>query len=351
MKNLSALLLLLFFAFCFTSADAFSAEPIPADTGRSINKKTDTVRLAVQWIPQTQFAGIFVAVEKGYLQKYIPNKKVEIVWPRSSEKIIEEVGSGEIEFATCWFPEALHCRILYPENKIVLLSQITWTTPIMLVAHSSDGIKKLKDLDGRRIQTWRSSDVMVKHLFRQHKVCPVLIPQSGSMMPFLYRCVDAACAMYYNEYHTLLEHGLTPKDIQIFRLSDFGFDFPGDGIYCLEKTYLEQPEICKGIAAAIQDGWKFAVNEANEAETIDIVKKYIKKADAISSRSHQRWMLRTFKLDLTAPYGGEAANGSDVLKETDFDRILNLLKDTEEFKDKKITSFPKYSDFYPCSEK
>ncbi|GHT37332.1 hypothetical protein FACS189427_10140 [Planctomycetales bacterium] len=351
MKNLLALFSLLFFTFLFISADVFSAEPAPVSTDGSINKRADTVRIATHWQPLSQFSGIFAAVDKGYSQKHLPNKKIEIDFPHFPERTIEKVGTGEIDFSICGLAEALFYRILHPDNKIVLLSQVTQTTPLMLVVHSSDGIKTPQDLNGLRVQTWRGCDVMIRHFFQRYNVSPVLVPQSSSMIPFLYRSVDVACALSHNEYHTLLEHGLTPEDIQVFKLSDFECGFPGDGIYCLEKTYLEQPELCKGIVAAIQDGWTYAGNEANETQTLEIAAKYQREADVIASRSHQRWALRTYKLDLTVPYGGAAANGTDVLKETDFERILNLLKESDGINDKKNTDFPKYADFCPLNEK
>ncbi|MCL2742336.1 MAG: ABC transporter substrate-binding protein [Planctomycetaceae bacterium] len=340
MKILSVLFPLLFSVFC-AAISVFAEEPA----------KTDVIRFGIHWQPQSQFAGVLVAVEKGFFQKYVPNKKVEITLPGTSKRAIAGVGTGNIDFSTCWFPDALYHQMLNPSSKIVLLSQVTYTTPLMLVAHRGDGIRTPSDLNGRRVQTWLGNDIMVKHFLQKFDIRPVHIPQGSSMTPFLYRSVDVACAMYYNEYHTLTEHGLKPEDIQVIRLREYGFDFPGDGIYCHEKTFREQPELCKGVIAAVQDGWKFAIDEKNEAETLRIVTKYIKEADTISSKSHQRWMLRTFKLDLTAPYGGDAESSSDILQETDFDRILNIFKNADELKDEKNIVFPKYTDFYPYGKK
>ncbi len=61
-------------------------------------------------------------------------------------------------------------------------------------------------------------------------------PQATSGELFLRIGVDAACAMWYNEYHTILNFGVNPEDLTPFFFHEHGLNFPEDGIYVMEKT-------------------------------------------------------------------------------------------------------------------
>ena len=52
-------------------------------------------------------------------------------------------------------------------------------------------------------------------------------------------------AMWYNEYHTILNSGLNADDLTLFFFSRLGLNFPEDGIYCMEETLREDPELCE----------------------------------------------------------------------------------------------------------
>ena len=50
-------------------------------------------------------------------------------------------------------------------------------------------------------------------------------------------------AMWYNQYHTILNSGLNADDLTLFFFSKLGLNFPEDGIYCMEETLRKDPEL------------------------------------------------------------------------------------------------------------
>lgn len=302
----------------------------------------ETVFFEIHWLPQAQFAGYIVAKEKGFFKKHLPCKQIEIVWPHTSDSSLENLHKNSKRFCTAWFPDALFYRCLNSDKKIVCISQVMQKTPVMLVTKNGNGIESPKDLDGKRVQVWHGGvGFMTQAFFDKQKIKPVLVPQQESMMPFLYDIVSAASAMYYNEYHVLLERGLTKEGLKTFLLSDYDMSFPGDGIYCDQNVLDADPKLCEGILQACHDGWNYAIDPKNEAEILDWVLAYSKRAEMITSRSHQRWMLRTIKEDLE-PNPEQWGN----LRREDYEQILDIIRGSEKMKSATKTVFPAYSDFF-----
>jgi len=54
---------------------------------------------------------------------------------------------------------------------------------------------------------------------------------------FLRDGVDVVSAMWYNEYHTIINSGLNPDELTTFFFHEHGLNFPEDGIYTLEETF------------------------------------------------------------------------------------------------------------------
>ena len=112
--------------------------------------------------------------------------------------------------------------------------------------------------------------------------------------------------MWYNEYHIVLNSGYNPDELTLFFFSDFGLNFPEDGLYCLEDTYRANPDLCKRFVQASLRGWLYAFE--NQAETVDLVMKHADAAHTGTNKAHQRWMLARMK-DLILPDGNKSGMG------------------------------------------
>jgi NitT/TauT family transport system substrate-binding protein len=93
--------------------------------------------------------------------------------------------------------------------------------------------------------------------------------------------------MVYNEYHTVLESGVGPEDLNIIDYGDYGLAFPGDVLFTSLETARERPELCAAMLRASLRGWKYAVEHPEEA--VEIVLKY--DPDGTQTREHQRSMM------------------------------------------------------------
>ena len=114
--------------------------------------------------------------------------------------------------------------------------------------------------------------------------------------------MDAASAMWYNEYHTIVNAGINPEELTTFSFAELGLNFPEDGIYTLEETLRRDPELACAFVKASLEGWLYAFSHPEEA--VGIVLDYAAQAKIPANRAHQKWMLAKMK-ELILPRKGK----------------------------------------------
>jgi NitT/TauT family transport system substrate-binding protein len=273
--------------------------------------------LIPQWTPQAQFAGYYVAMEKGMYRSHGIDLTILTGGPDSPP--LDLLRDGRAQFGTTWLATALEARA--GGVQLVNVAQVVQKSGLMLVARKSEGIRKPEDLNGRKVGIWDAFKVQTAAFLRKYGVAAREVPQASSVNLFLSGGVDAASAMWYNEYHTILNSGLDPEELTTFFYHEHALNFPEDGIYVMQDLLREDPWLVRDFVAASLEGWRYAFTHPEE--TLDIVIRYIGKANLPASRAHQRWMLHRMKDLILAG----APDISAQLKESDYQSVGKGLKD------------------------
>jgi NitT/TauT family transport system substrate-binding protein len=240
---------LIFWTACGTPAMA--AEEPAADA--PLTKLT----FITAWLPQAQFAGFYAAQEKGIYENY--GLAVEILHGGPNRSPYDFLISGQADAAILWLATGIEKRA--KGVRVVHLSQIVQESALMLIAKKTSGIKSPRDIDGRKVGLWDDPyQIQPRALFDKFSVTPRVIPQGYSINLLLRGGVDVASAMWYNEYHSILNAGYDPEELTPFFFSDYGLSFPEDGLYALEESFRLDPERFKAFAAASLEGWRYAFN-------------------------------------------------------------------------------------------
>ncbi|MBI5249928.1 MAG: ABC transporter substrate-binding protein [Desulfomonile tiedjei] len=292
------------------------------------------VALMPQWLPQAQFAGYMVALDKGFYRE--SGLDVTLMRGGPSEPSMEAVRSGRATFCTSWLSTGIQQRAA--GNPILNVGQIIQRSALMLISKKATKIDSPKDFEGKKIAIWEG-DFRIQPLafFRMNRLTTNVVPMYGTINLFLKGGVDAISGMWYNEYHTLLNSGLDSDELSLFFFRDDpALDFPEDGIYCLEKTYQDDPQSCAKFVQASLKGWLYAFEHTDEA--LDIVMKYTDEANVGTNRAHQKWMLARMR-DLIMPTGSEADLGK--LAPKNYSRVGEVLRDLGF-----IGMVPPFDDFY-----
>jgi NitT/TauT family transport system substrate-binding protein len=302
----------------------FSSNP---SRGEDLKKVT----IVPQWQPQAQFAGYYVAKEKGIYKKY--GLDVTILRGGPEYPSLELLADGKADFATLFLTTGIQQRAR--GVNIVNIGQIVQHSGFMLVAKKSSGILKPEDLQGKTVSIWSDFSLQPMAFFRKYGLDVKIVPQTATMNLFLRGGTDAASAMWYNEYHLLLNSGIDEDELTTFFFKKYDLDFPEDGIYCLKETYERDRKLCCNFVKASLEGWRYAFEYPNEA--LDIVMKYVKEAHVGTNRIHQKWMLERMN-DIIVP-GNNVPMGS--LSEEDYHAVARELKLSD-----CIKQIPDFDGFY-----
>ena len=292
--------------------------------------------LQIHWWPQSQFAGYLVAKEKGYFRAAgLPEVKV-VPW-HSGDAPAVRLAAGKTDFCTGWLSQMVVARA--EGHEVVNIAQIMQQSAVMLVTRRSSGIDKPADMAGRRVGLWGAGlDMLPRAFFKKLGIEPQIVIQSYSISPFLHRAVNVASAMYYNEYHQLLEAGLRPQDLNTFLLADYGLQFPEDGLYCTAATRRARPEQCRALVSASLKGWAYAFE--HQAEALKIVMKHCDAVHMPTNRNHQRWMLRAMERFIKHRVGDDPKNWGTLAPDA-YQHVGQVMLDQ-----KLIKVIPRFDAFY-----
>jgi NitT/TauT family transport system substrate-binding protein len=289
-------------------------------------------KLVLQWTRQAQFAGYYIALERGIYRKHGIDLKI---LPAGDMHPIDLLKKKEAEFCSLWLPAGIQIRS--KGEKLVNIAQIVQKTSMMLIAKKSSGIRKPEDMNGKKVGLWGPMlQIQPQAFFRKYKIKVKAVPQSYSVDLFLRDGVDVASAMWYNEYHTIVNTGLNPEELTTFPFQEYGLDFPEDGLYTLEKILERDPELCSAFVAATIEGWRYAL--AHPQEALDTVVEELKKAHIPLSRIHQKWMLEKLR-DKIMPGNNSGLIGK--LSPDDYKHVATTLKDCG-----LITDIPPFTEFH-----
>lgn len=292
------------------------------------------VAMMPQWLPQAQFAGYMVALDKGFYRQ--AGLDVTLMRGGPSEPPMEAVRSGRATFCSTWLSKGIQQRAA--GDPILNIGQIIQQSALMLISKKEKKIETAKDFEGKKIGIWEG-DFRIQPLafLRMNHLTANIVPMYGTINLFLKGGVDAISAMWYNEYHTILNSGLERDELNlVFFRDNSELNFPEDGIYCLEKTYEDDPQTCEQFVQASLKGWRYAFHHADEA--LNIVMKYTDEANVGTNRAHQKWMLDRMH-DLIMPAGSEGDFGK--LDPKDYSRVGNVLQDLGF-----IRTVPPFDEFY-----
>lgn len=324
--------LLIFFllsaAVMLTPGPAGAQDTSEAAAAGSLRK----VSVALQWLPQAQFAGFFAARDTGIYRKY--GLDVTIINGGPTEPSSKALEEKKADFCTMFLSTAL--TKAQGGLALVNLAQLSKKSSIMFVAKKKSGISKLADLNGRKVGLWISDSRTIPQAFlRLNKIEPTVVDIASSIDIFLYDGIDAINAMRYHEYYEMYAAGIDPDELSVFALSDNGFDLPEDGIYCLSETFARDRKLCEDFTRASIEGWKYAFD--NRENAAQIVLNYSRAVHQRSNVASQRYMLDAIGENF-CPQGGREKLGS--FSEEEYRKAADLLVASG-----LITSAPAFGNF------
>lgn len=217
--------------------------------------------LRLKWLPQTQFAGFYLAKARGYYAA----EGIDLTINPGGPNLLTEnlVATGADTFGLSGGTDSVFAA----RDKglpVVCVGISHQVTPFVFVSRVDGPIKTLPDFRGKTVTTWfTGANYVLLGMLAQAGIKPgelTLQPQQVSMTPFIDGQSDVATATLYNEYYTLLTRMGADK-LRRFVPEDYGVTFPRDTVIASEATVKGKPELVRGFLRASMRGWRDALRD------------------------------------------------------------------------------------------
>jgi NitT/TauT family transport system substrate-binding protein len=293
------------------------------DTGESGSEacdELDDVRVQLQWVAQSQFAGYFVANDLGFYEDECLN--VEIL--EGAVEIVPQtvLATGGAEFGLAWVPKALVSR--EQGADIVNIAQVFERSGTLEVSFADSGIQTPADWAGKTVGNWGFGNeyelTAAIELFGVEDV--ELVGQNFDMLALLNGELDAAEAMIYNEYAQLLEAEnpdtgelYQPEDFNIIDFNEVGTAMLQDAVWVNADWIAEEgnEDIAVRFLKATFRGWIHCLDNFDECVEV------VLNNGSTLGESHQAWQLNEI-LGLIFP----ASNGIGVMNESLWEQTVEV---------------------------
>ena len=290
-------------------ATAAPAEPtaVPAEEACA---EITPVKLQLQWVTQSQFAGYFAAVDQGFYAEQC----LDVTILEGAVDIVPQqvVASGQAEFGIAWVPKVLASRS--EGADLVNIGQVFQRSGTLEVSWADNPVATVADMRGKRIGTWGfGNEHELFAAMRAEGIDPnnpadvTVIQQSFDMLALLNRELDAAEAMTYNEYAQVLEAInpetgalYTPEDLTVINFNDVGTAMLQDHVFVRESWLAEagHEDVAVRFLAASFQGWQWCRDE------LDACVQVVLDNGPTLGQSHMTWQLNEInKLIWPSPAG------------------------------------------------
>ena len=279
----------------------------------------DDVTLQLKWVTQAQFAGYYVALDKGFYDEEDLNVTIKPGGPDIAPTQVLAGGGADVTVE--WMPAALAAR--EKGLPMVNIAQPFKSSGMMLTCRKDAGVTSTDDFPGKTLGVWFFGNEFPFLSWMSQLEIPTdgsengvtVLKQGFNVDPILQGQAACVSTMTYNEYWQIIDAGLTPEELQVFKYEDQGVATLEDGLYVLEENLADpafEDKMVRFVRASMK-GWKYA--EANPDEAADIVLE--NDASGAQTEKHQRRMMGEVA-KLTA-----GSNGA--LDEADYDRTVSSL--------------------------
>ncbi len=259
----------------------------------SMAQAEDDVTLQLKWVTQAQFAGYYVALDKGFYKEEGLNVTIKPGGPDIAPAQV--IAGGGADVVLDWMPSALASR--EKGLDLVNIAQPFKSSGMMLTCRKDAGVATAADFADKTLGVWFFGNeypflswMSKLGLKTDGSAGGVTVLKQGfNVDPILQKQAACVSTMTYNEYWQVIDAGLAPEDLVVFKYEDEGVSTLEDGMYVLGENLKDaafKDKMVRFVRASMK-GWKYA--EENTDEAADIVLE--NDASGAQTEKHQRRMM------------------------------------------------------------
>ena len=265
------------------------------------------VTLMLDWAPNTNHTGLFVAREKGWYQAQ--GLEVEIVQPGQGGTPVALVASGKADLAVSFQEEVTNARAT--GVPVVSIAAIIQHNTSALISLQDKGIRRPSDLEGKKYAAFGLpiEEQVLGALMACDgaDVSKLEFVEIGSSDPLTAIQRDLDVAWIFEGWDGV-EARLRGLPVNLLRLSEWPEclpDYYTPVLVASEDTLAKRPDLVRRFLAATSQGYRFAIEHPDEAAEVLI--QAAPEANPELVRQSQAWLSPRYQDD--APRWGEQKLG------------------------------------------
>ncbi len=279
----------------------------------------DEITLQLKWVTQAQFAGYYVALEKGFYEEEGLDVTIKPGGPDIAPAQV--LAGGGADVIVDWMPSALATR--EKGVPLVNIAQPYKSSGMMLTCLKENNVMSPEDFPGKTLGVWFYGNEYPFLSWMAHLGIPTdggengvtVLKQGFNVDPLLQKQAACISTMTYNEYWQVIDAGISEDQLNTFKYEDEGVATLEDGLYVLEDDLADpkfKEDMVKFVRASMK-GWKWA--EENPDEAAEIVLEY-DDTGAQTEKHQKRMMGEVAKL---------TAGSNGALDPADYERTVEVL--------------------------
>jgi NitT/TauT family transport system substrate-binding protein len=234
----------------------------------------DPLTLQLKWVTQAQFAGYYVAKAKGFYKD--ENLDVTIKPGGPDINPSQVIAGGGADVVVDWMPSALATR--EKGVPLVNIAQVFQKSGLELTCRKDSGVRTPKDFKGKTLGVWFAGNeypflawmAKLNYTTSGPNADVKVLKQGFNVDPLLQKQAACISTMTYNEYWQLIEAGMKPDQLVVFKYETEGVATLEDGLYALQPK-LADPNMVDRLARFLRGsmkGWQYAMDHQKEAVQI-----------------------------------------------------------------------------------
>jgi NitT/TauT family transport system substrate-binding protein len=258
-------------------------------------RKLDNVTLQLKWVTQSQFAGYYAAVAKGYYKAFGLNVTLKVGGPSITPETV--VASGQAQIGVDWLPSLLATRDT--GTNLVSIAQMFARSGMTEISFKSSGITSVAKMRGKKVGVWCCGNqfelfaALTKNgIDPNNKSDVTIFNQPFTMTDFLNKRIDAAAAMTYNELAQVLESKnpatgklYTLADLNVLPMQKQGTGMLEDNLFTTQSWLNGHRDVAERFIAASERGWIYCRDHVTDCTNI-----VVKNGTALPY-GHQLWQM------------------------------------------------------------
>ena len=236
--------------------------------------RAEDVTLQLKWVTQAQFAGYYVAKDQGFYEEEGLDVTIRPGGPDVAPAQV--IAGGGADVVIDWMPSALAAR--EKGLPLVNIAQPFKSSGMMLTCRNDSGVTSTDAFKGQTLGVWFGGNEYPFLSWMSKLGIPTdggpdgvtVLKQGFNVDPLLQKQAACISTMTYNEYWQVIDAGLTPGDLTVFKYEDEGVATLEDGLWVLDDR-LADPAFVETMAKFVRasmKGWKWAEEHPDDAAMI-----------------------------------------------------------------------------------